>query len=319
MFKNDEPRKPKCQADEWPPAYFLPENYAQNLPVQGQLVRWVPGAENQGTGQIWKGFCSSEDGGAGNGQLNALGKVNDKLVKLKGNPHNSITVQGGTTTTYLEYEADFTRAVATLAFDWTGVNNGIPPDALGDPGYAILTEDKWYNGPWIPAADKAQRPQYRLVPSDASFNAAPRKRSSNGDEGLQRLAPLADGGFALRGTNSSRRLTDEERRPIKEELQRDVNVVECDDPSCGKEIKAFGGSGMVIPVAVATTLATVPSTNLDARPTEVRGEPRWTAAYTDAERAETTVEVPVETGRHRHHRHHRSVYARSKFSHAENQ
>ncbi|KAF6798122.1 glycoside hydrolase family 18 protein [Colletotrichum sojae] len=227
-----------------------------------------------------------------------------------------------------------------MVFDWTGGlrdNPCWPIDmATGDPGYAILTDDKWYDGPWIPAADKAQRPQYRLAPSEASFNAAvrrkfarefpdetfpgdgiwpwplPLKRSlDGGDEGLQRLTPLMDGGFALRGANSSRRLTDEERRSIEEELGKDANnVVECDDPSGGKEIKAFGRGGVVIPVVAATTLATVPSTNLDARPTEVPGEPpRQTTAYTDAERAEraeTTVDVPVETGRHRHrHRHHR--------------
>ncbi|KAK1954651.1 hypothetical protein LY78DRAFT_686779 [Colletotrichum sublineola] len=96
---------------------------------------------------------------------------------------------GGITTTHLKYEADFTRAVMTLDFDWTGVNGGLPPDVLNDwglsqnpcwpldiatsdPGYVLLTEDKWYATAIIPAADKANTPRYRLGPADGEYQAA---------------------------------------------------------------------------------------------------------------------------------------------------
>ncbi|KXH25328.1 glucan endo-1,3-alpha-glucosidase agn1 [Colletotrichum salicis] len=300
MFKNDLPRPPRCEADEWPPAYFLPANYPQNLPAIGQVVRWVPGSENGGAGHNWLGFCANSDGGAGNGQVNNNGQVNQNLVKLKGQPQKSFTVMGGTTTTYLEYEADFTRAVMTLDFDWTGVNGGLPPDALndwglyqnpcwpldiatGDPGYVLLTEDKWYATAIIPAADKANTPRYRLAPADGEYQAAktrkfqrefpgedlpepgqwPWKRSKEDNAGLSEVNVLEDGKLALHGANSSRRLSEKE-------LQDIAGMIECGDPSCSREVKAFGGRGVVIP-AVATTLATVPSTNLDTRSTEAPG------------------------------------------------
>lgn len=45
--------------DEYPPLYF----YTSTDPVyqnKEQLVRWLPGAHNQGAGQMWRSFCFKE-------------------------------------------------------------------------------------------------------------------------------------------------------------------------------------------------------------------------------------------------------------------
>ncbi|EFQ28375.1 uncharacterized protein GLRG_03519 [Colletotrichum graminicola M1.001] len=145
---------------------------------------------------------------------------------------------GGTTTTYLKYEADFTRAVMTLDFDWTGglyQNPCWPLDiATGDPDYVLLTEYKWYATAIIPAADKANTPRYRLAPADGEYQAAktrksqsefpgedlpglgqwPWKRSKEDYAGLSEVNVLEDGKLALHGANSSRRLSEKELQDI---------------------------------------------------------------------------------------------------------
>jgi hypothetical protein len=56
-------REPNCEADEFPPAYFMPNN------DQPQLIRWIPRFDNSGAANsLWKGFCKKYDGDIGNGQ-----------------------------------------------------------------------------------------------------------------------------------------------------------------------------------------------------------------------------------------------------------
>jgi hypothetical protein len=43
-----------------------------------QVVRWIPDFDNRGAGQMWSGFCKSEDGNVGNGQRVVPAKDNDK-------------------------------------------------------------------------------------------------------------------------------------------------------------------------------------------------------------------------------------------------
>lgn len=62
-----EERDLECQADEWPPAFFVPKSEA-GRPEWGQKIRWIPREENGGAASLWRGFCSANDGGKGNGQ-----------------------------------------------------------------------------------------------------------------------------------------------------------------------------------------------------------------------------------------------------------
>lgn len=51
----------KCDRDEFPPAYLLDNTHPafinSGLNSQGQLIRYLPAAENQRAGQMWKGAC----------------------------------------------------------------------------------------------------------------------------------------------------------------------------------------------------------------------------------------------------------------------
>lgn len=194
-FKNrGAPVKPRCQADEYPPAYFLTP--AVNAIEHGQLIRWIPGNENGGAASVWTGFCASLDGGAGNSQTYAAdnqqlghrkGSINTNLVSgigkaEKENEHRG--ADGTTTTTFAYADAKYTRAVLDMKFDWTGVEEpsekndwglrsnpcwpkGIVPN---DPGYVLLPDDKFYDKPPIPD----DRKLYRNSAPHAMVAAAPK-------------------------------------------------------------------------------------------------------------------------------------------------
>ena len=152
----------KCDADEWPPAYF---RNAQNTQ---QVVRYLPQSENRGAGgKLWGAWCDKNDGGKGNGQYHddarRMGQLNEALVKPTGKQlgQASTKTDKGTTTTYVTYAAEYTRAVFSMVFDWQGSDlGGAPseanswglklnpcwPEALvpEDPGWCLKTDDPWY-------------------------------------------------------------------------------------------------------------------------------------------------------------------------------
>lgn len=81
---------PKCEADEWPPAYFMPDDKKLHTGKMGQLVRWIPKSHNGRAGQLWGGFCKKYDGNIGNGQRLRARKVYSETIpgvtNAKGNP-----------------------------------------------------------------------------------------------------------------------------------------------------------------------------------------------------------------------------------------
>ena len=173
------PRDPDCNVDEWPPAYFRD---AQN---SGQLVRYLPGSENKGVANLWGAFCKNNDGGNGNGQEKD-GKLNKNLVKPKNHLGSHEVTVRGTTTTYVSYSAEYTRAVFSMDFKWDGSELGRAPDdsnswgldrnpcwpqaiVPNDPGYCLNTNDPWYNN-HVPNPDL--RMQYSQQPSPQVIKSA---------------------------------------------------------------------------------------------------------------------------------------------------
>ncbi|KAF2175120.1 hypothetical protein K469DRAFT_80614 [Zopfia rhizophila CBS 207.26] len=77
-----------CDRDQYLPAYFIPPGTKEHN--AGQIIQWLPQAENKGVGSMWNGFCNENDDGKGSRQLfdkdaeknskNKIGKVNANLV-----------------------------------------------------------------------------------------------------------------------------------------------------------------------------------------------------------------------------------------------
>lgn len=135
MYKGQEKKAVECQADEYPPGYFLPNDKEERKkPEWGQLIRWLPSQENgQAANAIWSGFCAKYDGGKDNRQrvdvkrkewkaFDGKDKEQWPLQKELVDPGKSRVQseeKGGTWTyTTIYDEITFTRAVMTVAFDY---------------------------------------------------------------------------------------------------------------------------------------------------------------------------------------------------------
>ena len=268
VFAQRTRKDPSCEADEWPPAYFL-----KSTDKQFQLVRYIPGSENGGAANsLWTSFCPKNDGGAGNGQVDRNGKIDEKLVSLdKQNTKTELKSQGGTTTTITSFYAKYTWAVFEIDFDphwankpedknkWLLEDNpcwpkGIVPE---DPGYAVLTDDSFYSTLMpktdlrkaysaAPAADRKKSADQWLAqqppptPDDSSDDSSSgkpaAKKPKTGPPSPKRDLEIIDNGFAIRDANSSRRLT-------SEEIRRDVQFIDCEESTCSRERMALGSEG----------------------------------------------------------------------------
>ncbi|KAM0723276.1 hypothetical protein Q7P37_001477 [Cladosporium fusiforme] len=255
--------KPKCQADEYPPAYFMTKG------LMTQFIRWIPEYDNGGAGQLWRRFCKEHDGNVGNAQ-----RVNPKYPSKNKVPNtNTLTWGGGdvitlpvnglrvkkhtgkdqtTTTTSIWDKATYTRAVFSMAFDyrnnekpskqnnWYLQYNGCWPEDIipEDPGFALMTSDKWYDDHLGYPKAKASRTRYNSAPSAKEVVDAQdrRKRNSRGKTrppravGAEKLE-LHEGRLVARDieTNATRPLTDEE-------IQHHVEVVPCQNERCSAEL-----------------------------------------------------------------------------------
>lgn len=258
-----------CDRDEWPPAYFLPAKAMDK--GWSQLVRYVPWRDNRSAGNIWGSFCKANDGGEKNGQMvkrDHSSVINDKLVKVV-NSRTQVDKKG-TTTTFME--VDFTRAVFTMAYNWRTVG-GVPqipaaandwhlrenpcwPSAIlpDDPGFALLTDDPWYTTRSVPPNYVDLRASYSKSPDALLTNSAkargwipvnPGKRPQSQQGAPSAKAPktrrdldISDEGLILSdfNTNTTRRLTEQE-------IEHEVEVTDCADTTCSKELAELAASG----------------------------------------------------------------------------
>ncbi|KAI9150678.1 Glucan 1,3-beta-glucosidase [Paramyrothecium foliicola] len=141
---------PLCDADEFPPAYFLTPNDVAfvngGINRNGQLVRYAPAGENRGAGGLWRGMCFSsvvvnwQDADYTRSASRPVATRTDRI-----NPSHTITYMAVTAAQ---------RPAMTMAFP----GNKLPNDghnanpcwpsriAAADPGFALLTFDPYYQG-----------------------------------------------------------------------------------------------------------------------------------------------------------------------------
>ena len=139
-----------------------------------------------------KSFCKKNDGGAGNA-LPANRQLNDDIKRLYNLGAKVATSEGkgadGTTTTTETYDARYTRAVYSQAFNWIGDSQlgAIPgpgnswglkvnpcwPEAIvpDDPGWVLQNSDPWYQQHGAPAVGFNAYRQLPPVQSVVSANS----------------------------------------------------------------------------------------------------------------------------------------------------
>jgi len=144
-------QSPKCDADEYPPRYLLadsdPEMVNAGQPG-GQLMRYLPDAQNRKAGAMWKGVCFAP-------HIEKLGTSSFKAkFALATNKQKSTKSNIDSTTGEVKVDANpvFKIKEFQVPDDTSGEfamsENKCWPDkiAAGDPGFALFHWDDWYNG-----------------------------------------------------------------------------------------------------------------------------------------------------------------------------
>lgn len=153
--------EPRCERDEYPPAYLLtPSDQAYKLAGvdrDGQMVRWLPAAQNGGAGSMWKGICLSAP----------LMELSDQQIVDLANDNTKnfgrkLDVTGPTLTTYsvgitVAQKPEFTIVQWDHAGAAKSQDDGLSQNACwprkvapDDPGFTLLTIDRYYDNRVVP-------------------------------------------------------------------------------------------------------------------------------------------------------------------------
>ncbi|KAH7228394.1 hypothetical protein B0J15DRAFT_530791 [Fusarium solani] len=144
--------EPICHRDEWPPLAFWPQTRINGKMTKkpGQFVRLLPGTNNLGAAILWNAFCKHEDGYSI--KAGGVTSINPKKVTTTSTEVNS-EIKGGTTTYITSVGIKIPNAVFEIKHweqpaakdDGLWENKCWPSMILpDDPGYALLTDDPWY-------------------------------------------------------------------------------------------------------------------------------------------------------------------------------
>ncbi|KAI0888397.1 glycosyl hydrolases family 18-domain-containing protein [Annulohypoxylon maeteangense] len=216
-----------CQPDEYPPAAFMQFQGRENSPKQ--YIRFAPGSQNGGAGSslFRLRFCGYDDHG-------------DLPVEKVGVSHIKDINKGGYKIRIMHYSARTTRKAVRIDFD-NGVvgpagdqygltaNPCWPSTLLYDPGFALLTDDEYYDA-HKDAQAYARRNYKGLIPQDVLGNHQPRPGYTKRDRKAHDLDPNA---WVFDDGNSTRRVTDEE-------LREDLGILRCSSADCQEEMKVLG-------------------------------------------------------------------------------
>jgi hypothetical protein len=143
----------QCDRDEYPPAYLLGANdpafIFAGMNRQGQLVRYVPGRQNQDAGKMWKGACFHgpiKDLSDGDFRGKVAAAQNPRIARPK----------NGLVQTYAQVTVNARPEFTISAWGHSAnppANGGLNDNpcwpsgiASADPGFALLTYDPYYQG-----------------------------------------------------------------------------------------------------------------------------------------------------------------------------
>ena len=243
-----------------------------------------------------------------------------EIIKTKGQSkgsHSEDRVGGNgkkTKIIWKTFDVEYQRAAFELVFspgyrggddDYMLSSNPCWPSSIvpNDPGYALLTDDAWYQGASAEARKYTKSygvngpiPQELLAKagdkrppspdSDGSSNKKPPHRKRD-EIGPKYLLQVLNDGLAIRDGNNTRRITDEEAK-------RNIKVTTCQDHACLKERRAVADvSDDTYVVFPGDPPPKEPPINVDTVPTAVARHPR---DFPVQKRSEVSPDLPKSTG-----------------------
>ena len=299
----------------------VPDNKDDTPEELRQVIRWIPKKDNGGAGHLWRNFCAGSDAGPGNAPRTlAGGGINQDVVSMGRSSEETVK---GTTTTW--FTAHWHRAVFELKFKFKGKFNppnqrnlwGLPanecwPRALApnDPGYVLLTDDKWYQTVRPQHFDKGdyQLPKGPQKASKmAAYEQALTQRLDDADSRRRRYGlPVPnrpqkrdlsdffdneeDSGFVIRDLNATEKLT--ERDFDEEDDGLGFDIEKCADRECTLERRDLGENDVIVPGKAPPM---TPVANVDTQPT-IRPRDEVSNTLITKVRRAVSPDLPVKTG-----------------------
>lgn len=147
-------KEPKCDMDEWPPAYFLnaadPAWIEAGKNKKGQRMRYLPSRDNRGAASAWRAHCSHTPiQGLSDADLMALINkgTQNKLPISPSKPDLEQSHVGITVDKRGEFSFAWDHVRTSPKRDDALWDNPCWPSgiAAGDPGFALLYFDEWYD------------------------------------------------------------------------------------------------------------------------------------------------------------------------------
>ncbi|KAI1140795.1 hypothetical protein F5Y05DRAFT_287057 [Hypoxylon sp. FL0543] len=170
-----------CDRDEFPPRYFWPGDDKAPKDMR-QWVRFVPEDQNRGAGQLWGGFCNDHNAASTTKPPNKPEETYVVSANLKSDKPKISKEQpkGKDLTIHSTVKVSTLRAIFSISeFEGLKANDDgladnpcYPKALIDDPGWALLTDDAWYDDH---PQSKANVGSYRKAPTKAMVDAAKAK------------------------------------------------------------------------------------------------------------------------------------------------
>lgn len=235
-----------CERDEFPPAIIWQARDGGDA----VWIRFLPGTQNGGAGQLFNGICADKP---------PTRTTNRAMVQRGGGvgcrPWESWT--STVVTAYNVLDLQFQGLVPNPADPYALIANPCWPSTLvNDPGFALMTEDYYYDN--NPQAKAFARASY---PNAPAFAVTQGKVNRPGYNKVKRDGSGLDGDpsewadpedIVVVTANSTRKAT-------PEELFEAFGVLRCEDEGCVKEQEALGIASAVRLLPPSTTVPTTPA------------------------------------------------------------
>ena len=247
----------ECQRDEYPPAVIW---QGRNREV---WIRLLPAGQNNWAGNMFRLICDD-----------SVDVITEKRLDRR------VVCDGGKVIEYWDHTLRTNRQIFSMEF--SNMPNGIvdqgitanpcwPKDLVDDPGFALMTNDPWYNR----AANRARKRHTANYGNEdpAALGYPPGPAALK----MKRDLSLGPEDLYVEEGNSS-------RKPTEEELRKDFGLVRCQGDDCEPEMKQLGFASLpIIPnsyvwppkshdpstTATATATITIPATAAGSAQTTV--------------------------------------------------
>ncbi|OAA42196.1 glycoside hydrolase family 18 protein [Metarhizium rileyi] len=173
-------KEPRCDRDEYPPAYFLNEQddawkWGGKPQGNGQLIRFVPEKQNRKAGKLWQGVCfrGPVEAISDTELVNLVRNAPAKQQKVIKDGHVTATLAEVTVTQRPQWQMAFEHTASPLPNDGLNDNPCWPSKiAPQDPGFALLTFDPYYTSMYGKDQTKTKHPYTYDRPYNPPTNGA---------------------------------------------------------------------------------------------------------------------------------------------------